>query len=259
MRVVVLSDIHSGDTYGLADPANIPKKRSVPHRLAKTLFDWYVGKIQEIGAVDLIISPGELIEGPGSKDTMELWTTDLEEQADACVDLLTMWNCPSYKLCYASLYHSGKDANSEHMVMRGLVERGREADIKTTQRLDIEGLKVSVLHKVGGSATAYGFASQLMKAGAHDAIRGLYRGYERADLYLRGHTHVYGFAGNDMLSVVNCPSLKWPMGRYGRGIDRPYYAMGIVELEINGPNDWDWKAHILRHKLPEEAYAKISA
>src|SRR6056297_320261 len=257
LKVVILSDLHAGDAFGLTDPANVPKIKP-GHEFAKILFDWYLAKVQEIGAVDLILCPGELIEGPGSKDTIELWTTDLEEQADTCADLLTMWKCDTYKTCYASLYHSGKDHNSEHLVVKELRARGRDADIKTTQRLDLNGLLVNMFHKVGGSATAYGFASQLAKTAATDVVRGAYRGYAPAELYIRGHTHNFGHAGNDLFTVINAPALKWPLGRYGRQIDRPYYTMGIIEMEINGPTDWTWQPHILRHKLPEESYDKIA-
>lgn len=257
MRAVVLSDIHSGDAYGLCNPAQIPKGKKQAKEVAKKLFDWYVAKVGEIGRVDAIILPGELIEGSGDKDTIDLWTTDPEEQADACADLLCMWDCNVFFACYSSAYHDGRTTNTDHMLIRELKARGKQADIKTVQRLIFDEVKVNVMHYVGGSSTPYGFASQLMKAGVTDVVRGAGRGYAFADLYLRGHTHTPGHAGNRMLTVINCPTLKWPLGRFGRKIDRPWYGMGLTDLEFEG-RDWDWHSHDFEYVLPEEKYARVT-
>jgi predicted phosphodiesterase len=256
MKLVALADIHSGDSLGLANPASVPANKP-GHEFAKLLFDWYVSKIAEIGKPDIVVCAGELTEGPGSKDTIELWSTDMEEQVEACVDLLMMWGAGEYYLCYSSAYHAGKEQNTDHQVVRELQARGAHATVKVTQRLLVDGVRINVHHKVGGSSTAYGFASQLLKAGAVDVARGAYRKYESADLYLRGHTHIYGYAGNDQFTVYNCPSLKWPLGRYGRGIDRVYYAMGLLEIDVTA-GKWDVQEHIFRCKLPEEDYVEIS-
>jgi hypothetical protein len=258
MVIVVLSDLHSGDAFGLADPANVPRQKP-GHTFAKLLFDWYVEQIQDIGRVDAIILPGELLEGSGTKDTIELWTSDPEEQADACADLLTMWPCDVFHACYSSKYHDGRDTNTDHMLIRELRARGKTASVKTVQRRMVEGLEVNAVHRVGGSSTPYGFASQLMKAAATDVMRSWYNGYQPAKVYLRGHTHMHGFAGNDMATVINCPALKWPFGRYGRAIDRAYYTMGLTKLVINGPDDWDWGINRFRYRLPEEEYADIES
>ena len=253
MKVVALADIHSGDSYGLADPANVPKKKP-GHAFAAVLFDWYKEQIKRIGAIDALLCAGELTEGPGNAETIELWSTDMEEQAEACADLLCMWPCNVFHLCYSTPFHASGQLRSDNLVVKALKARRKTADIRAHQRRRLGGVPIDVFHYVGGSATPYGFASQLMKAGVTDAVRGLYRGYQPAKLYLRGHTHVYGFAGNDMLTVINLPSLKWPLGAYGLRIDRAYYAMGLTDLEF-ADGVFDWNTEILRYKLPEERYA----
>lgn len=258
MKVVVLSDIHSGDAFGLANPANIPKSKTVGRRYAKILFDWYTKKIGEIDKPDIVVCTGELTEGPGRKDTTELWSTDMEEQAEASAELLAMWNADDYRLCYSSMYHRGSEQETDHEVVNYLkLHYNKKADIKSHQRLKVDGVRVDAFHKVGGSSTPQTWASQIAKSATQDIVRGFYREYQPAELYLRGHTHIYGFAGNDRFLAINCPSLKWPFGSYGRNIDRPFYAMGLLEFDISDGEIVEWHPHILRVKLPEEKYAKV--
>jgi len=256
MKVIIESDMHSGDIYGLANPRNVSDRY---RELAELLFDWRVKKIEEIGKIDAHLCPGELTEGPGKKSTLELWTTDMEEQAEASAELLAMWDCPQYYMTYASAYHAGDQLKTDNLVVDKLkLNYSRAADIKRVQRLVLNGLKVNVFHVVGGGSTPESFARALMKGVAVDVVRGAYRGYGPADLYIRGHSHVYGEVRNDKWHAVNAPCLKWPNGMYGGKIDRPFYAMGILELTINSREDYDLKTHIFRYKSEEEEYHEIT-
>ncbi len=256
MRGVIESDLHSGDKYGLVNPANV----SEPYKsLAKKLFEWRVAKMEEIGKIDFHICPGELTEGPGKKSTIELWEPDMEKQAEHTAELLAMWDCPVYYMTYSSAYHSADDLRSDNLVVEKLkLYHNREASIKTTQRLLINGVKINVFHVIGGGSTPEAFARALMKGVSVDVVRGSYRDYEPADLYIRGHSHVYGFAGNDKWTAYNAPCLKWPFGQYGGKIDRPYYAMGMLELNISDAGEWEIKPHIFRYGVPEEEYHAVS-
>jgi hypothetical protein len=206
----------------------------------------------------MLLHLGELTEGPGKKSTLELWTSDMEQQAEAQAELLAMWNCPDYRLCYASKYHSGDESKTDRQVVKDLMLMGRKADIKAIQRLDIMGLKVMGRHKVGASSTPHGKASQLAKASTIDMLRGAYRNYPGADLYFFAHTHEYAVAGNDMYMAYNNPCQKWPLGEYGINVDRVWYTMGLQVLRVRTRDDWYVKQHLLKVQLPEEVYATVA-
>ena len=250
------SDMHCGDVYGLVNPALVSEKYK---EFARILFDWRAEKIVEVGPVDMLIQLGELTEGPGRKSTKELWTSDMEEQAIAAAEMLAMWPCNDYRLCYASEYHSGTESKTENMVVDKLkLNHNRKADIKSTQRLEILGVKIHARHYVGSSSTPHGKQSQLAKAATTDILRGVYRDYPGADIYLRAHTHEYAVAGNDLYTAYNNPCLKWPLGEFGQKIDRAWYTMGLQVLRVRARDDWDMQQYLLRVRLPEEVYATVA-
>jgi len=252
---VIESDLHVGNQYGLANPRLVG---DAYRELAKILFDWRVGIIQEVGSIDMHICPAETIDGPGKKSSIEQWTSDLEQQAIHAAELLCMWDCPDYRICYGTKYHTGDESRSEHKVVDKIkLNHNRRADIKDIQRLEIDGVKINVRHKVGASGTPYGKPSQLAKAAVTDILRGAYRNYPGADIYIRAHTHEYTVAGNDMYMAYNNPALEWPLGEYGFNIDRPWYTMGLQKLVIDD-GEATIKPYLLKAKLPEEMYANIA-
>ena len=249
------SDTHVGSQFGLANPRCVGD----PYReFAETLFDWRVATIQEIGRVDMVLHLGEATDGPGHKSTIEQWTCDMEEQAIHSAELLAMWNCKDYRLCYGTQYHTGDDSKTERMVVDKLkLLHNRKGDIKATQRIEVNGVKINARHHVGASSTPNGKWGQLAKVATTDYLRGCYREYPGADLYFRAHTHEFAVAGNDMYTAYNSPAMQWPLGAYGLKIDRVWYTMGLMKLTIKPDGEWTVKPYLLKAKLPEERYAIV--
>ena len=253
---IVESDLHVGNQFGLANPRLVG---DAYHAMAQTLFDWRVTVIEAVGPIDMHICPAETIDGTGRKSTLEQWTTDLEEQAIHAAELLCMWDCPDYRICYGTKYHTGDESKSEHKVVDKIkLLYNRRADIKATQRLEINGVKINARHHVGASSTPNGKWSQLAKTVTQDYLRGCYRNYPGADLYFRAHTHEYAMVGNDMYTAYNNPAMQWPLGEYGLKMDRVWYTMGLTKLTIQDDGEWTVKPYILRVKLPEENYAVVA-
>jgi hypothetical protein len=252
-KLIVISDTHAGDVFGLVNPANV---REEYKGFAEILFNFYKERITEIGRVDRVLHLGETTEGPGKKSTLELYTTDMEEQAVDASELLLMWDCDNYSLCYASDYHTGRDSRTERMVVDKLKLAGKSANIQGVQRLDIRGVKINAKHKVGGSATGYGGASQAAKTAVVDTIR-MADKEGPADWYFRGHNHDYWHVENSRFHVVINPGMKWGLGDYGKQLDRPYYDMGFRQLNIYGPDEVEYIKHDLKVVLPEEEYVRI--
>lgn len=252
--LVILSDTHYGDVYGLVNPAEV---RTEYKGFARILFKWYVAQIKDIGKVDHILHLGETTEGPGKKSTLELFETDMHAQGCGAAELLMMWDCPKYSLCYASKYHSGNEAKTERTVVDRLIMGGRQADIRGIQKLLIRGVRINAKHKVGGSSVPYGDPSQAAKTATNDIVRAWGRGYEPADWYFRGHIHKYWHVENDSFHVVINPAMKWPLGEYGYQLDIPYYSMGLSVLRIWNRDRVDFERRQLKVKLPEEAYVTV--
>jgi hypothetical protein len=142
------------------------------------------------------------------------------------------------------------------MVVKNLVLAGKEADIKGVQRLTIRGVRINAKHKVGGSSTGYGGASQAAKTAIVDTIRMADKDGP-ADWYFRGHNHDYWHVENARFHVVVNPGMKWGLGDYGKQLDRPYYDMGFRQLNITDSDTVEYIKHDLKVRLPEEAYVTV--
>lgn len=252
---IIESDLQTGSMWGLAPPFRV---RDECRPFAELLFEWRESKIREIGHVDMVIELGETTEGPGHKSTIELFTTDMEEQAEIAADHICMWDCDEFHICYASKYHTGNDSKTERMVVDKIKLRHNKcADIKVVHRLEVDGVKINAAHHVGNSRTGHGQFSQVGKAAVVDYLRGQYRDYDGADLYFRAHTHKFVGVQDELFAAYNNPSMQWPMGEYGFKIDDPHYTMGFLELRI-ADGEWQVKPHIFKARLPEEEYAKFT-
>lgn len=252
---IIESDIHAGNVYGLVNPQQVADRYKP---FAGILFNWREQVIREIGHVDMVIELGETIDGPGYKSTIEHYTTDLEDQAEDAADLICMWDCDDFRLCYASKYHTGKESKAEHQVVDKIkLRHNKMADIKATQRIQIGDLKVCARHHVGNSRTGHGQFSQIGKVAANDYLRAAYRDYPGADLYFVAHTHKYAYVGDELYAAYNNPSMQWPMGEYGFNIDDPRYTMGLQKLTVYDDGSWAVKPYLLKVQLPEEVYARV--
>ena len=252
--IAVESDMHCGSVYGLANPADVPTEYK---DIARLLFKWREGIIKEVGKVDMLIHLGEVTDGPGHKSAIELYETDMDAQAESAADLMTMWNCNDYRMCFGSKYHTGCDSKTERMVVKELKLKGKLVDIKDTQRLNVDGVKINARHHSGASSTPQGKWSQLAKGATTDMLRGVYRDYPGADLYLRAHTHEFAYVGNDAWAAYNSPALQWPLGEYGLKMDRVWYTMGLMVIKIES-GMWNTTPYLFKAKLPEETYANIT-
>jgi hypothetical protein len=222
------------------------------------MWRWFWNEVDRLGPFDMVLHNAETLDGPGKKSTLDLWTTDMEEQADDAVDVLSELPTDTYRLTYGSNYHSVGESKHEHMVVRGLREKGYDASIAKHKRFEVNGVKFDAAHKVGGSRTAYAQGTQLAKGAVIDMLRQVYNEQDPADVYIRSHNHYYYFVGNDMYAAYQTPCMEWPFGTYGTEVDGPFYTVGFLHITVADDGEVTVRPKRLRAQIPDAEYEVLS-
>jgi len=234
-----MADLHCGAVTGLLPPKH---QRDEVRLIAGPLWDWYSGTVDAIGPVDVLVVDGDIVDGPGLKDSGNGHvTTDTEEQAEIAVEAIGVIKAKSTYLCYGTPYHTVGTHSWENMVAREL-----DAPIRDTQFLNINGCRLSVRHVVGRSDTPYGQGTLTHKEVVRDLLEALQDDAEPADVVVRAHIHTYyAIDDGDRWGIV-CPCLQIPGSVFGR-TQRPWrYRVGMLVLDI----DADGKVHVDKRIMP---------
>lgn len=191
------------------------------------MWSWFAGEVKQIGKVDLVVGNGDLVDGIGHKGTIELHTTDVEEQAEIATDILKIIPAKEYRLVYGTPFHVDGDMPYENNIATAI-----GCSIGDEQRLNVNGKKFHFRHVGGRSDTPYGGGTQLMKEITRDMLQGLVEDYESADVFVRSHVHYFLQCALEDRMAVSTPCLEIPNGIYGRRLRTMYYTCGFLLIEV---------------------------
>jgi len=205
IKVVIVTDVHAGSIYGLC-----PTHHFNEHTNAFQLWviDLWRDFVLGYGSPDYLILGGDMVDGPGHKNTAVLNITDVNSQVDAAVDLLLPLvgnNTEIYGLS-GSGYHFGKGT-------------GFDADeLVTTKLLDKTGVKGHHDKKYFGLLLGekYGFGNIFFThkgKNLQTQLKVLYeRGWKnygpRADALVTAHLH-RKVAYQDGPLIIHTPCWEW--------------------------------------------------
>jgi hypothetical protein len=244
---ILAADTHTGHVLGLTPPDYWQGRC---RGLQKGLWDWWAGEIKQIGPVDFAIFDGDLVDGPGRKETLGLWTTDSEEQADAAAEALSIVRARERYVCYGTPLHTVTSLSIENLVASKL-----NAEIRDTLRLKIKGrsweVRFNTRHVQGRSDIPAGQGAQTGKEIIREMLQSLIEDFKPADILSRAHTHYWFRIEIARRTGISLPALMLPdpdRGRmvYARRLRTLYYDVGLAYVEI----DRQGEVYIRRRLMP---------
>jgi hypothetical protein len=229
-RILVESDFHSGHVLGLTPPdywTNISKKFSKP------VWDWRKDMIKKIGPVDIHVLNGDLVDGPGKKESIGLITTDIKVQAEMAAGCAELVKAKERFITYGTNFHSVSTLSHEEIIADKL-----GCEIYETLRIKVDEIKLNFRHVCGRSDIPYGAATQVQKEIVRDQLNSLIEEYQDADVIVRSHVHYYVHVETPEAHALTTPAWELPNlnkdgNIYARKLRTMYYNVGAVLIEID--------------------------
>lgn len=229
MRILIASDFHSGHLLGLTPP---------PHHYPyqETLWSYYVDAVQDNGPYDAAIFNGDLIDGPGKKETTHHLTTDTRKQVKMAIQAIEAAQAPTNFIVKGTGFHTDTDGNDEEFIGDAV-----GCSVQDELRLEIHGRKLHARHVVGRSDIPYGQYTQLGKELINDLLQAEFEGYEDADILIRSHVHYCVRIGvadgirGVMREAITTPALqlRGPLqSGFTRKLRTWLYHVGITVINI---------------------------
>jgi len=235
-RVLVMGDTHCGHVTGLTPaswldrpPKNAGERRQEQYRYRRWAFDWYLKKVREFAPVHLLICMGDMIDGRQPKNgSRNLISVDVDDQCGMAAELIRCVKAERVVMVYGTPYHTGTLKNEEDNIAREV----KAEDIDDFLNFSVNGLEFNCLHKCNRSSVPYGAHTPIARAWMWNALlAGERPEFVRANVLLRGHTHLYRLAGGPGWKAITCPTLQ---GRteYGSKSVEGYFDFGMLGFDV---------------------------
>jgi len=256
MRIVAVSDFHSGHIQGLTSPnyfLKIPrdsnsvtkKRKKIAAIVERQVWKQYVNIIKSLGHIDISFCVGDLIDGRGQRaGGTELLTTDCYEQCDIAIEALKVINADKYFFVYGTPYHTGKGEDFEAIIADKF-----HAEISDYLNIKVKKVVFDLKHKMSGSSVFTGKGTGLLKEINSALLWEMSGAGNHVDVCIRGHVH-YPFCLFD--PVFNkygfiLPALQWS-SKYGARQCLGVIALGLLHIDINDKSGEieNWKFHLIR-------------
>lgn len=238
VKIFIGGDIHCGDKAGLTPPSRIAPK-SPYSSLQRQLWDWFETNVKAQGNFDMAIFTGDMTEGSNNKNTIELYESDTDAQAEIAAECMSIIDCPrdSIYTVYGTPFHTAGTYSFEDNFAKYM----SIAKPETVQRIDVGGMvRINAKHTVGRSSIPYGQGTPTYKEMVNEIINAEMQDDASADIIIRGHAHYsVQMIVRDRHAIV-VPCLKYPGSVFGRKLPEAQYDMGFGVLEVYGYKDWKY-------------------
>jgi len=232
IRILVEGDYQAGDILGLAHPDHWPKRK---RKYAEIVWGWRRKRLREIGRVDIHLVGGDLVQGPGQKESLGLLTTDIEEQAEWAEENVREVRADYRYFVYGTPFHTAQLVRIENLVAKAFDSKPRDS-----WRIGpLHGVYLMDRHVVGRSNIPYGQGTPLWREWVRDQVQAVMEEYRAADLHVRHHVHYFFEVRNARGRAVTCPCWQLPAPAEAWGspytwkLMTQYYDVGALLIEID--------------------------
>lgn len=234
IRGLVIGDTHCGNLTGLTPPGRWDSENRA---WLEPFWNFFNSVVDQIGPVDFMVGNGDLIDGPGKKETTHHITTDLNKQVDMAVQIMEYPKAKKKYIVRGTGFHVEFGGSLESFVADAL-----GIDALDDLRLEVAGRKFHFRHVVGRSDIPYGQYTQVGKELVNDLLQGEMEGYQAADVLIRSHVHYCtGVWLADSMrgytrQAFTCPALqlRGPVGSgFVRGLRTWKYDVGVTLIEVD--------------------------
>lgn len=247
-RILVSSDIHSGDRAGFA----LPKWQSAIcgdkyYRIQKENHEEFHTKFIENRPYDIHFCMGDMIAGKGKRSGgSELTIPTISKQIDATVDFFKYIDPNAemvHRCVYGTPYHvsdSGEDAENE--VVKLLKAQGYNIKVEDHAWVEIYGVMFDLKHKIN-NAEMYK-STPLTKEKLSNMLWAEFDGQPLADIIIRGHVHNAFHCWTPTWSGFTCPALQAAATKFGGRQCKWPVHWGFLVFDVWEDSSWRWYPHI---------------
>jgi len=246
-RVLIASDFHSGHVVGLTmkqwdvtSPLEYLQKAA---RMRELIREFYLETIEKLKPIDLLIVPGDCIDGRGERSGgTELLTTDRNVQVKMARDAILAVGAEVVVGAFGTAYHTG-DSEDWEGILASMVNAYKWGSVDS---IDVNGLIFNYRHHIGGSQTPIGRHTALAREQIWNLLWAERGEYPRADIILRAHVHYHVFNGGPGWLAMTTPALQGYGSKFGARRMSGLVDIGLVHFDITSKEDYSWKSHLLR-------------
>jgi hypothetical protein len=245
IRVLVISDLHCGNVAGLTPP-KWNQQSEVAYKqycYRRSLWEWYVAEIEKLKPIDICVINGDCIDGKGPKNGgVEILYQQVPTQVEMAETCIKEVGAKEYFFTYGTGYHTGQDSDHELNIAKEF-----SATIEDICTLNVNGLNLRFRHHIGASQVPNGRATAMLRQQLWDILWASDGEYNKADVMVFSHVHYFQSLANRFGTIFTTPALQGLGGsqlgsrRMGGVVD-----YGFIHFDIEGKDDWTWKAHLLK-------------
>jgi hypothetical protein len=228
-RVLVLSDLHCGNMFGLTPP----KYHNHHKEIQQVGWKFYTENIKKLGKIDLCIINGDAIDGPGKKDSRQHITTDMRDQVDIATECLKVIPAKKFLFVRGTCYHTTTDRENEDDIAKEF-----DAEIHDSRKIDVNGCVIHCKHSTGKGSSVYGSATPLQSGAAVQMLNDISADNIKADIFIRSHIHELIMIKRTPFSLIATPGLQFKGMAYGRKY-ASFYDYGMIWMDIRSKKDYD--------------------
>lgn len=228
-RLLVVADTHCGVGTGLTAPEYYDPFYKDINRVG---WEYYANKVNELNP-DIVLCNGDLVDGPGRKDSADHITTDMGKQVKMAIRVLEEIKKvnPKVKFIFTrgSGYHVKTDTEHEDYIAAHF-----EEPIKDSVKFDINGLLIHARHVTGKGGTVYSSMTSFQRSSIVTMLNDVFENKESASLYIRSHIHELNVIRRSGFTGLTTPCMQFKGSTYGRNCTGFYdYGLSWVDI-VNG-------------------------
>jgi len=241
-KVLFVGDTHCGHCKGITSPDwRIGEFKDVQ----KFGYDFILDTVKEIKP-DRIICNGDLIDGPGHKDSTDHVTTDISRQQKMAVEFLDEIKKVNKKAEFfftrGTPFHVKTDQENEDVIADYF-----KAEIQNELKLDINGLITSVKHTTSKGSTVYGSVTSNQRVNILQFLNDVLEDRTPAKFYVRSHIHEFNFVDRGHFAMLTTPAMQFAGTAYGRRLSS-FYHFGVSFMEVENANEYQVYKRLLNLK-----------
>ncbi len=240
-RVVVAADFHAGHEYGIVPPGTERRSESSKMgRFEKALWDFYTTALDSVKPIDVLIVPGDCIEGKGERSGgMELITADRNRQAQMAARAIDYAEAEKVRIFRGTRAHVGKDEDWEDVILKA--SECKDISISDHDWLECNGQIIDVRHKVGGSTVPHGRHTPIARERLWNLIwNSEGQRQPKASIVLRAHVHYFSFCGASTWLGITCPALCYNSS-FGKRECSGVVDVGILVFDFEEDGSYSWR------------------
>ena len=237
-NILVLSDLHCGSVVGLTPPEwwtgeYYDEQVALWQEYIRMLTDFKA----RFGNPDVCVVNGDALDGKSSRwGATDVITTSIRTQIKMAAECLYRTDAKTFVLTRGTPYHVGAEEDWEDFLAD---EVG--AHVKDHAFVEINGVNISIKHKVAASSIPHGAHTPVARERLWDVLWSIDKAqHPMSDIIIRSHTHRFTFCGDDSFLGITTPALQGLGSKYGARLCSGTVDFGIcyiVNIE-NGKYEW---------------------